>query len=374
MPDGTTKMVRKRGFLTKKDGQAWLADQQSAGRKGEYLEASRQRTGAYLDEWADGLRLAPSTVASYKKNIRLHIKPSIGTVPLVRLTAIQLDGLYRKLEASGRADRKAGAGLSPRTVLYVHTIISAALRDAVEAGLLSRNPAAKAHPPTVKQARAPEMHPWTAGQLAAFLGWSREHSDLHAAWRVLAMTGMRRGELLALRWRDVDLDAATVRVRRSVGVVKTLGEPEQISEGPTKTARPRVIDLDPGTAAVLRAWKRERGGLALQLARDGAVVFGNLEGRFRHPETFSKMFVKTVARCRRDLGEDAVPAIRLHDLRHTHATILLSDREPVSTVSQRLGHTSEVVTLTIYSHVLPGDQKRAAARFAELVGEGVNGA
>ena len=98
-------------------------------------------------------------------------------------------------------------------------------------------------------------------------------------------------------------------------------------------------------------------------------MFGNLEGRFRHPETFSRQFVNAVARCRRDLGDEAVPAIRLHDLRHTHATILLSDREPVSTVSQRLGHTSQVITLTIYSHVLPGDQKRAAARFAGLIGE-----
>jgi integrase len=94
------------------------------------------------------------------------------------------------------------------------------------------------------------------------------------------------------------------------------------------------------------------------------------EGVYRHPETFSKMFTKAVARCGQALGEDAVPAIRLHDLRHTHATLLLADREPVSNVSQRLGHASEVITLTIYSHVLPGDQKRAAARFATLVAEG----
>ena len=91
-----------------------------------------------------------------------------------------------------------------------------------------------------------------------------------AANPVLAMTGMRRGELLALRWRDIDLDAGTIAIRRSVGVVKTKGQPEQITEGGTKTCRPRVIDIDPATAAVLRAWKSERGGLsALQLARSG---------------------------------------------------------------------------------------------------------
>ena len=152
-------------------------------------------------------------------------------------------------------------------------------------------------------------------------------------------------------------------------MVKTKGQQEQVIEGPTKTGKPRVIDVDPGTVAVLKPWKAGRGSAELALAKPDALVFGNIEGRHRHPETFAKTFVKTVARCRRDLGDDAIPAVRLHDLRHTHATILLSDREPVSTVSQRLGHTSEVITLTIYSHVLPGDQKRAAARFAELVGE-----
>ena len=101
------------------------------------------------------------------------------------------------------------------------------------------------------------------------------------------MTGMRRGELLALRWRDIDLDAGTIAVRRSVGVVKTRGQPEQITEGSTKTCRPRVIDIEPATVAVLRAWKSERGAIGPHLARSGSVVFGNREGSFRHPETFA---------------------------------------------------------------------------------------
>jgi len=213
------------------------------------------------------------------------------------------------------------------------------------------------------------MHPWNAAQLGAFLAWSREHSELHLAWHVLAMTGMRRGELLALRRRDLDLGAATITVRRSARVIKVKGQPGQILEGPTKTGKPRVVDVDPGTVAVLRGWKRDRGALALSLARDDALIFGNLEGKIRHPETFSKMFTKTVARCRRDIGDDMVPPIRLHDLRHAHATILLSGGEPVSTVGERLGRTSEMITLTVYSHCLPGDQRRAAARFAALVAE-----
>ena len=108
---------------------------------------------------------------------------------------------------------------------------------------------------------------------------------MHAAWYTLAYTGMRRGELLALRWRDIDLDAGMITIRRSVGVVKHKGQPEQITEGGTKTLRPRVIDIEPATVAVLRAWKSKRGAIGLHLARGGSVVFRNVEGGFRHPET-----------------------------------------------------------------------------------------
>jgi integrase len=353
---------------TKRTAQQALRDILTDASRGELVDPSRQPVGAYLDEWAAGLRLAPSTVASYRKNIRLHIAPALGTVPLNRLTTERIDRLYRELERGGRADHRQGEGLSPRTVRYVHTILSAALGAAVKTRRLARNPAADASPPTAKQAKAPEMHPWTAGQLAAFLGWSRDNSPNYAPFHLLAYTGMRRGELLALRWQDIDLDAATVSVRRSVGAIKHKGAAREIREGDTKTARPRTIDIDPATVAVLRAWKRERGLMAFQLAQDQALAFGNHEGQFRDPETFSKVFKSTQRRCAEALGEAAPPVIRLHDLRHTHATILLTSREPVHVVSQRLGHTSAVVTMTVYAHVLPGSQREAADRFAALIG------
>jgi integrase len=187
---------------------------------------------------------------------------------------------------------------------------------------------------------------------------------------VLAFTGMRRGEALALRWRDVDLDAGTVRVRRSAGMIRNAGEDAGVVEGDTKSGKPRLVDLDGPTAAVLRAHKRERGGLALQLVRDDALVFGDIEGDHRNPEHVSRQFGRDVERCQDALGgADALPGIRLHDLRHTHATILLTAREPVHVVSQRLGHASAVVTWTVYAHVLPGNQRDAADLFARLVEE-----
>ena len=278
-PDGTLKEVNKRGFLTKKDALAWLGDARSAGRKGEYVEPSRQRFGAYGAEVIDGLRIGPQTKASYLKNWRNHVEPyPLAQLPLAQLTGQRLTAHYRSLEKSGRKDHREGEGLSPRTVRYLHTIIHGVLGQAVRDGLLARNPADVATPPTAKEAKAPEMHPWDAGQLAAFLGWAEGASANYTLWFVLSMTGMRRGEALALRWRDVDLDAGTVSVRRSAGMVRVAGEGADVVEGSTKTGKPRVVDLDDQAAAVLRTWKRERGSMALQLVTPGSLVFGDLEG------------------------------------------------------------------------------------------------
>ena len=152
-----------------------------------------------------------------------------------------------------------------------------------------------------------------------------------------------------------------------MGVVKHHGQARQIVEGGTKTAKARVIDIDPDTVAVLRAHRKARGAMAFQLAQDGALAFGNIEGKFRDPETFSKVFKTAQRLCARDLGAAAPPEIRLHDTRHTHATVLLTARVPVHVVSERLGHASPVVTMTVYAHVLPGSQREAAATFAGLV-------
>jgi integrase len=128
-----------------------------------------------------------------------------------------------------------------------------------------------------------------------------------------------------------------------------------------------VIDLDAATVAVLRAHRKARGAMALQLARDDALVFADHEGRHLQPEHFSRTFADSLRRCARQLGAAAPPAIRLHDLRHSHATVLLTAGVPVHVVSQRLGHTSPVVTLTVYAHVVPGSQREAAELFGRLV-------
>src|SRR4051794_6655649 len=200
------------------------------------------------------------------------------------------------------------------------------------------------------------------------LGWAGDHdSDIAMAWRLLAYTGMRRGEALALRWRDVDLDAGRVAVRRSVGVVKDKGMGEQLVEGATKTGQSRVVDLDAGSVAALRTPGTFRDWAALALLRATAVVLGILDRPPPLPERLSRRFLAHVVQARKALGEEHLPVIRLHDLRHTHATLLLAAGEPVKVVSERLGHASATITLTVYQHVHPGMGRQAADRFAALL-------
>lgn len=376
---GERKVVlRRRGrdgqpFLTRKAAAEELGDILAEVRRGAHVVPKKVTVGEWLDQWLEGLQLAPSTRSSYAKNIRLHLKPVLGSIQLQALTGARISALYRELERGGRQDHRAGQGLSPRTVRYCHTILKAALAEAVTEGLVGSNAAAKAKPPSARSAKAPEIHPWTGPQLSTFLTWCRTTgAGQTVAYHVLAYTGARRGEVLALRWRDLDLEAARLSIRRSVGVVKVKGEPERLVEGLTKSARARVIDLDQGTVEVLRKWRLERAQASLQLAKDDALIFATLEGAHLHPERFSRLFGEKVQQCRRQLGDAGPPVIHLHDLRHTHASVLLASGEQVKVVSERLGHASVAITHEIYEHVMPGMQAAAAARFAAIVQGGAS--
>ena len=367
--DGSKAVVLKRGYLTRRAAAAGLREQLSNIDRGTHVARSKVTVAAHMGTWLDGLRREPSTVASYRKNVRLHVEPTIGAVRLGSLTGSRLTRLYVELEQSGRVDGKGG--LSPRTVLYIHTIIHSALTSAVRDGLLSVNPADKADPPSAKAAAAPEMRFWTADELRAFLDYRRQAQDeLVIAWSLLAATGMRRGEAIGLRWADVDFDGSRLSVRRSVTVVKHKGEGEEIVIGSPKGGRSRTVDLDPGTLAALRSHKVSQGMLSLALARDAAYVLSNLEGGPRHPERFSRRFVAAVVATREAVGEDTLSKIRLHDLRHTHATLLLAAGIPVKVVSERLGHASSMITLGTYAHVMPGMQAEAAAKYGALLSGG----
>ena len=263
--DGTKRVVLKRGFKTRRDAAAALREQLGQVDRGTHVAPSKVTVDRHFATWLDGLRKGPTTIASYRKNVRLHVIPYIGDVQLAQLTGTRLTALYRQLETSGRAD--GAGGLGARTVRYIHTIMHSALAAAVDDNLIAVNPAAKAKPPTAKEAKSPEMQTWDADQLRTFLDWAeRERPELYPAWLLLAMTGMRRGEALAVRWGDVDFEAGTLAVRRSAVLVKAKGEGERLEVGPPKSGKSRVIDLDGRTLAALRAHRAQRGALSLALA------------------------------------------------------------------------------------------------------------
>ncbi len=364
---GCSQRVQVRGFLTKKEAAKELRNVSGKIENHTYRAPARLTVETYLNQWLDGLRLRPGTMQSYRRNVRLHVVPYIGGIHLDKLTGTRLSVLYRNLETAGfqRGKLAGQQGLSARTVQLVHTLVSSAMKAAVDDGLLVVNPATRAKPPTASEARPPEMIAWSPEQAAAFLRWVQDNRDGWQEWHLLLYTGMRRGELVGLRWSDVDLDRARVSVGRSVGVVMVDGH-RTMNIGQTKTGDARVVDLDARTVGVLREWRKSRGVVGLGLVRQSAYVFGKLDGGHMDPDTLSARFVRHLTAASKAVGAEAVPVVRVHDLRHTHATALLRAGTPVKVVSERLGHSDVMTTLRVYQHVMPGMQAQAAETFAAL--------
>jgi integrase len=354
------RQAKKGGYRTKKEAEKALADLLSTVNTGTFVTPSKLTVADYLDRWLAGLVTAgrrPSTIDGYRRNLDAYVKNRIGRVPLQDLGAVDLDQLYSTLATKGRRD---GTPLSLRTVRYTHSIIGKALADAERKQLVARNAARLASPPRTSATRAPEMSTWTPGELRHFLDQVAGHY-YGPLVRAAAMTGMRRAELLGLRWADVDLDGGSVVVRQSVQQVAG-----RIVVGDVKTARSRRrLDLDPVTVAVLRShrvaqWKRRAQVGAGWKNHD--LVFNAPDGSPLKPDSITQWFERAVQR-------SGLPRIRLHDLRHSHATHLLAAGTNPKVVSERLGHASVAFTLDTYGHVMPGQQAAAAAAAAALVDE-----
>lgn len=311
----------------------------------------------YLHEWlelceARGLR--PATIASYRATLQLHVSSELRRTALVRVTPQSVNEMYSYLLESGR--KNGSGGLSARSVRYVHALLRKAYADAVRLGYVERNPIALADPPTLKAARARVRHPWTPEELRAFLSAAKA-DPLFPAYHLAAFTGMRRGEVLGLRWCDVDFEGRQLQVVQTVieaGHEPTLGEPK------SDRSR-RVIALDDGTVAVLREHLvQERSRRTDALSRVCALVFAREDGRPIHPACFSYAFARRV----KVVGSRRV---RFHDLRHGHATMALRAGIHPKIVSERLGHSSVAITLDVYSHVIPSMQREAAEAVAAML-------
>ena len=350
------KPVVRRGFTSRPEAARDMRAAMKQSDDGLFADPGKVTVGEWLDTWLAGLRVSASTRGVYGQMAKVVIKPRLGDEKLAKLTSTRIDAFYRELEANGS---KQGTPLAPRSVRLAAAVMSMALKAAVEAEppLLSRNPATKAKPPLLDD--DPEaIKAWTPEQLDRFLTWADEHDPEHASlWRFAAATGMRRGELLALDWRDVSGDV--VVVRRSA--IPGPGRKPVIA--PTKTRRSRAVALDDETVALLRTWRARRGGLHLGLARDPAPVFGDENGERHSPGNVTAWFIRAVERCQRDLGEDLIPRITLHGLRHTMVSTWLAAGIPVKVVAERTGH-SVTLMLNTYAHVMPGSQAAAARQVA----------
>ncbi|HYZ98604.1 MAG TPA: tyrosine-type recombinase/integrase [Acidimicrobiales bacterium] len=369
-PDGRRRQAKRRGFTTKAAAQGALDELRVESRQGTYVAPFRQTVAEFLrHDWLPAVRrqLAESTWESYERNIRHHVEPRIGQLQLSALDGSILNRLYGELLESGRVRGSQSPGLKPRTVRYVHTIVHAALKDAVRWRRLPMNPADQATPPSAKASKPPEMKVWTGPQLADFL--DRLGDDRYRwPWLFLATTGCRRGEALGLRWQDVDFERRLVAIRQElIPLTKPSGRGREGRLVPrTKTERPRVIELDGPTVAALRTWRVKHTKERLLVGdayEDHDLVFCWPDGRPYHPEAFSKTFDRRL----RQAAFADLPRIRLHDLRHTWATLALVAGVDVKVVSERLGHASPLITWQTYQHVIKGMQTDAAEKVAALI-------
>ena len=331
-------------------------------RSGGYVAPQEMTMAQYLDDWVtvNARRRAPSTVNGYRSKIEHSISPRIGHIKLQALTVPDLDRLYATLAVDGRLDGKGG--LSDSSIVQIHRIIHSALAEAFDSDIVARNVAAKAHPPASKAAKAPEMKTWTTSQLETFLRAVAGHPK-QAMFIVLALTGMRRAEACGLRWADVDLDAngelgGVLTVRHTIQRIK--GE---VVLGGTKSGGSRTVDIDAKMVRALRLHRKRQVAERLQSGDrfvDHGLVFARPTGESWSPDGVGQAFDRVVKRA-------GLERIRLHDLRHTHATLLLAAGVNVKVVSERLGHSSVAFTLDRYVHVQPGQQAQAAADMAALL-------
>lgn len=344
------------GYRTKTEAKKVAREVAARIDRAAYREPSKTTTAEYLEAWitaaAGNGRIRPGTASLYETVRRAYIVPRIGHLTLQALRAQHLDAAYADLLARGG---RGEGPLAPKTVRHAHTLLHKALSDAVKKGLITTNPAAVADSP---RPRRQEMKTWTAQELGGFL--HHAHDDrLFAAWRLVAMTGMRRGEVLGLRWKDVDLERGRLSITQTLVLIDNK---PQVSTPKTESGR-RSIALDGETVSALKAHRaamaQERLALGLGLTADD-LLFTSVDGTPLHPDWFGRTFVRLAKAA-------GLPVIRLHDLRHTFATLALDAGVKVWDVSDILGHANISITLDLYRHAVPNTQAEATTKVATLL-------
>jgi len=317
---------------------------------GTFMKPSKTTLGEFLGRWLKEYawpNLSPKTAEGYEHIMQRHIVPALGNVTLTQLKPELLQRYY--------SDKLSG-GLSAQTVRHHHMALHKALQTAVEWGALSRNVADSVRTPKVQRA---EMHTLSEDDIQTLLEAAKP-GLYYPLFYMALFTGMRRSELLALRWCDVDLLLCQAYVSHTLHHLRN-GE---FVFRPPKTAKGRrMVKLSPSVALVLREHREKQEATQAALGKtldDEALIFSGLNGKPLLPNTVTHAWIKLVRRI-------GLKGIRLHDARHTHASLMLKAGIHPKIVQERLGHASIQITLDTYSHVAPGLQEAAAARFEDLV-------
>ena len=341
---------------TKRDAERALREVLLSVEQGSYVKPNKITLGELLRQWLRDyacMNTTDRTQESYTSIVERHLIPALGRVLLIELQAQNIQGYYAKKLLEGRADGKGG--LSGRSVVYHHRILSKALDYAVKMGLVVRNMAKVVKPPRVARVTMQTLSPEEVSQ---FLEVARE-TDYYVYFATLLYTGLRRGELIALRWRNLDLGSGKLSV---VETAYRLGNGEyRIKEPKTPQSR-RTVILPASLVELFRVYRFDQELLRIQLGiglEADDFVFIRPDGSPINPNAITLAFRRIIKRA-------GLKRIRIHDLRHTHATLMLKAGIHAKVVSERLGHANIGITLDIYSHVLPGLQEAAAEKFDRI--------
>ena len=347
-PDGKRRYVSAK---RKGDAERALRQAMTDADRGLVFEAGTLTVEDYLNRWlADAVKdtVRSTTFERYEQITRKHIAPEIGRVKLKALTPAHVRGLYKE---------KLESGLSPRTVQYIHVTLHRALKQAGQDGLIPRNATQAVKPP---QLRRKEMHPLTPEQVKILFEAVRG-DRLEALYVLAVTTGLRQGELLGLKWEDVNLDAGTLQVRRTLTTAK--GGPV-LAAPKTKGSR-RSVKLSPTASGALRSHlDRQLGEIdaAGPLWRENGLMFASERG-----EPLDRRYV-TTHRFKPLLKGAGLPQIRFHDLRHTCATLLMGRGVHPKLVQELLGYATIAMTLDTYSHYLPSMGNQASGAMGDALG------
>lgn len=347
---------------TKKQAEKELAALINSLETGSYIKPKKTTLGLFLEQWLQdyaATNTAPRTYERYAEIVRLHLIPNLGRIALTQLKPEHLQAYYAKALTSGRINGKGG--LSAQTVKHHHRILSEALRHALKWGLLARNVADAVDPPRPEKKEMTTVYTEDIGQLFEEAQKMEESSSIpyYTIVYMALHTGMRRGEILALRWSDVDLNLMTIYVNRSLQHLKN--GTKIIREPKTQKSR-RQISMTPSHALQLKDYQTAQSTLRLLAntpVKHDSLIFADLDGQPLNPDSITPGFAKIARRAGLNL--------RFHDLRHTHATLMLKSGVHPKIVSERLGHATVSFTLDTYTHVVPGLQEAAAKAFDKVL-------